>query len=88
MKPSFLNLFMKKFTRGRVVPTFGQSLLAYPWDYWLGCALFSEAGKRQKRSRQALFTRIEELVDEVRLDVIMPIYDAGDKKVGELVLLV
>ena len=44
---------------------FGKQLLVYLCDDWLGSAVFAEIGKHQKRARQALLARIEQLIDQV-----------------------
>jgi hypothetical protein len=72
MKPSFLNLFMKWLTRGRVVPMISASV-SWLIGMVIGCGPpllpLAEIRQHQERSRQALFARIEQLIDQVRLDV-------------------
>ena len=66
--PSFLNLFMKKLTRGRVVPTISARI---SWDT-LGSARRGPSGlavlcEKQECPGQALLGGIEKLVDQVLL---------------------
>jgi hypothetical protein len=63
MNPNFLNLFIKKLTRERVVPTISANVS------WLnlgiatsGLSFFAEVSKQQKNPGQSLFAGIEELV--------------------------
>jgi hypothetical protein len=73
MSPSFLNLFMKKFTRPRVVPDhFRKRLLGDLRYLSLRTGLLAVTREQQKRSGEPLFTRVEELVDEVRFDAGVP----------------
>jgi len=66
MNPSFLNLFMKKFTRDRVVPTMPrQRRLGNLSAARVGLFLFSVARQQQERPRQALFAGVEKLIDQV-----------------------
>ena len=69
MKPSLLNLFRKKFTRERVVPTISASV---------SCEIFGTSARRlvllpvarqqQQRAGQPLLARVEELIDQVFFD--------------------
>ena len=73
MSPRFLNLFMKKFTRPRVVPDhFRKRLLGDLRYLSLRTGLLAVTREQQKRSGEPLFTRVEELVDEVRFDADVP----------------
>jgi hypothetical protein len=55
MKPNFLNRFMKKLTRERLVPIiFRQNLLADLWNYTLRCVFLAEASEQQKDPGQPL----------------------------------
>ena len=45
-----------------------QRLLAYLRDYRLGFAFLAEVGQHQEQPGEALLTRIEQLIDEVRFD--------------------
>src|SRR5271165_1680608 len=65
IKPSFLNLFMKKFTRERVVPTMLQRLLRHFRQCAHRLILFSIPRQKQQRSRQPLLARIEQLIDQI-----------------------
>jgi hypothetical protein len=79
---------MKKFTRDRVVPIISASLLTHVWRYRLGRVFFAEAGQYYERSRQALFARIEQLIDQVRLSAVVSFDRVRNKQVGELVFRV
>ena len=63
MKPSFLNLFMKKFTRDRVVPTISAST---SWE------ILGSTREQEQRAGQPLFTRVEQLIDEVLFEASIP----------------
>ena len=72
MNPSFLNLFMKKFTRERVAPIISASV---------SCEIFGSvrvgiglavARQQQQRPREPLFARVEQLIDQVRFDADVP----------------
>ena len=68
MNPSFLNLFMKKFTRERVAPIISASVSCEIFGSvrcGLACAV---ARQQQQRPREPLFARVEQLIDEVRFD--------------------
>jgi hypothetical protein len=44
-----------------------QGILTYSWNNNFGSALLAETGKQQKNSSKTLLTRVEKLVDQVRL---------------------
>jgi hypothetical protein len=68
IKPSFLNLFMKKLTRGRVVPIISASV---SWLIFVvigsGVPSLPKFASSSQRASQALFTRVEQMVYKVRL---------------------
>ena len=88
MSPSFRNLFMKKFTRDRVVPIISASV---------SCEIFGSgplridlavAREQQQRPGEPLFAGVEELIDEVRLDADVPRQHVRDEAVRERRLFV
>ena len=89
MKPSLRNLFMKKLTRDRVVPLISASVS------WLilamtgsGLLFLAEVGQKQEQPGKPFFTRIEQLIDEVRFSPDRPAQKMADKHLGEGRLLV
>jgi hypothetical protein len=89
MKPSFLNLFLKKFTRERVVPIISARVSRpHVWDYFLGPVFFAEAGEQQKSARQPFFARIEKLIDQIRLSNLVTLHQVRDKEVRKLMFFV
>ena len=84
MKPSFRNLFMKKFTRDRVVPTISASIScdSFRQDL-LWFALLPVARQQQQRARQPFLARIEQMVDEIFLDPDVARQHVRDEAVGE-----
>ena len=89
MKPSFLNLFMKKLTRDRVVPIISASISCDTLGstFWR-LALLAIARQEQQSARQPFFTGIKELVYQVLLYSDVSRQHIGDEPVGELVFLV
>src|SRR4029450_5501411 len=67
MNPSLRNLFMKKLIRERVVPTRAARISDGPFP-----SLLAEIGQEQEKPGQAAFARIEQLVDQVRLNLNVP----------------
>ena len=68
MKPSFLNLFMKKFTRERVVPIISASVSCEILrQHALRLVRLAVTRQQQQRPGQPLFAGIEQLIDEVLL---------------------
>ena len=60
MKPSFLNLFMKKLTRDRVVPIISASVTWLIFaDHRLGHAFLAEIRQQQKQAGKALLARTD-----------------------------
>ena len=60
---------MKKLTRERVrADHLGQGFLANLGDHWLRFPFLPEIGQQQQKPRQALFARIEQLIDEIFFD--------------------
>ena len=89
MKPSFLNLFMKKFTRERVVPTISDSVSCEIFgDHLLRLVLLAVARQQQQRPRQPLLARVEELIDQVLLDADVARQHVRDEAIRQRVLLV
>jgi hypothetical protein len=85
MKPNFRNLFMKKFTRERVVPTISASILLRNfWKNPLGFDFLAVAREKQQRTRQAFLARIEELIDQVFLDSDIPHQHKRYETIGKL----
>ena len=89
MKPSFLNLFMKKLTRDRVVPiisasiscdTLGSTFVRMAWR--------AIAREQQQSARQSFLAGVEELVDQILFDSDVSRQHISDEAVGELVFLV
>ena len=84
MNPSFLNLFMKKLTRGRVVPIISASVS------WLTrVAIGSDRpslpklARRRKGARQALFARIEQLIHQILLHPAVAHQEVGREHLGK-----
>ena len=71
------------YSRTGCANQFCQSLLTNVRDHFLGSAFLAEVGQHQKRSRQPLFARIEQLIDQVRLRAIVTFDHVRDKQVGE-----
>ncbi len=73
MKPSFLNLFMKKLTRARVVPIISANI---SWRYFgkhlLRLGLCAVASEQQKSPSQPLLAGIKKLIDQIFLDSDVP----------------
>ena len=89
MNPSRLNLFMKKFTRERVVPTISASVSCEIFGTTLPrLVLLAVARQQQQRARQPLLARVEELIDQVLLDADVPRQHVRDEAVRQRVLLV
>ena len=89
MNPSFLNLFMKKFTRERVVPTISASVSCEIFgDDLPRLVLLAVAREQQQRPRQPLLAGVEQLIDQVLLDADVPRQHVRDEAIGERVLLV
>ena len=66
----------------------GKHFLAYFGNHRLWCPILAKLGKQQQGPRQALFTRIEELVDQVLLDANVAGKHVGNEDIGESVVLV
>jgi len=68
MKPSFLNLFMKKLTRERVVPIISASISWETWKhlFWLG--FLAVPSEQQKSPRQSFLAGVKKLIDQILLD--------------------
>ena len=67
---------------------FRQSFLTHVGVHGLRHGFFAEPGQYQKRSGQAFFAGIEELIDQVRLRAIVTFHHIRHKQVGQLVFLV
>jgi hypothetical protein len=65
MNPSFRNLFMKKFTRERVVPTISASVSCDSRELAMGCFGLTVARQQQQRAGEALLARVEQLINQV-----------------------
>ena len=83
MSPSFLNLFMKKFTRdARRADHFRERLLGDLRQRSLRIGL-AVARQQEQRPGEPLFAGVEELIDEVRFDADVPRQHVGDEAVRE-----
>src|SRR3984893_6930587 len=83
MKPKFLNLFMKKLTRGRVVPTISASV-SWLILAMIGSGLLLSIVRQQKeKPREALFAGVEQLIDQVGFDTTVACHQMGHKLLGE-----
>ena len=73
MKPNFRNLFMNWLTRDRVVPIISASV---SWLTFVmivsGLPSLPKLANKQKSPCQALLTRIEQLIDQVRFNADGP----------------
>ncbi len=86
MKPSFLNLFMKKLTRDRVVPTISASISCDTLGSgFVRMALRAIAREQQQSARQPFLAGVEKLVDQVLFDPDVSRQHIRDEAVGELV---
>ena len=72
MNPRSLNLFMKKLTRDRVVPTISARASGEIFDPLFGPSLIAVARQQQERPRQPLFTGVEEMIDKIGFDAEVP----------------
>ena len=89
MKPSFLNLFRKKFTRERVVPTISASVSCEIFGTHADrLVLLAVARQQQQRARQPLLAGVEELIDQVLFDPDVARQHVRDEPVGHGGLLV
>ena len=88
MNPSFLNLFMKKFARGRVAPIISASVLLRDPRQHAMCLVWFTLTRQQQRPGEPLFGGVEELIDEVRFDTHVPSQHVRDEPVREGVLIV
>ena len=86
MKPSFLNLFMKKFTRERVVPTISASISCdILGKHSLRPIFLAIARQQQQRARQPLLARVKQLIDQILFDSDVSRKHVRDEPIGELV---
>src|SRR5271170_690455 len=86
MKPSFLNLFMNKLTRDRVVPMISASISCDTlWSAFFRLSGRAVARKQQQSAREALLGRVEKLIDEICFDSDVSRQHMSDEAVGELV---
>ena len=75
---------MKKLTRERVVPIISaRCLLADLRDHRFRFPFLAEIGQQQQKPRQALFARIEQLVDEIFFDANVAGQQMRDKERGK-----
>ena len=80
---------MKKFTRDRVVPDdLRERLLRQLRQHALRLVRLAVTRQEQERARQPLFTRVEQLIDEVLLDPNVPREHVREKPVRERRLVV
>src|SRR5208282_1121755 len=87
MKPSFLNLSMKKFTRERVVPTISASISCEIFgEHHLRFVLRAVARQQQQRASQPLLAGVKELIHQILLDPDVPRKHVRDEPVGKLML--
>ena len=74
MKPSFLNLFMKKFTRERVVPIISASVSCETsGQQAFGAFAPAVAGQEEQRAGQPLFAGVEQVVHQVGFHADVPL---------------
>jgi hypothetical protein len=85
IKPSFLNLFMKKFTRDRLVPTMLAMVSCELLAGGSGAGRPLRSAPKQQRPCQAFFAEVEEWIDQVFLDANVVREHVGDKMVGQFV---
>ena len=72
MKSSFLNLFMKKFTRERVVPTISARVSRLTCGITVSVLASFPARESSKSARaNRLLARIEQLINQVRLCAVV-----------------
>ena len=84
MNPSFRNLFMKKFTRERVVPTISASVSCDTFGKRAVSRLgFTVTRQQQERAREPLLAGVEELVDEILFDPDIPRQHVGKEPIRE-----
>jgi len=66
MKPNFLNVFMKKLTRGRLVPAISTRVFLTEFgDSNLGLSILAEASQQEQKASQSFLAGIEKLVNQV-----------------------
>ena len=75
---------MKKLTRARVVPIISANVS------WLifgnngsELTIFTKVGKNQERPSQAFLARVEQLIDQIRLNTTVADQEMRDKKLGK-----
>src|SRR6185312_14745514 len=88
MKPSFLNLFMKKLTLDLVVPIISARVS------WLTLAITGSGlpslpkfAINRSTLRQALLARIEQLIDQVRFNADIPSEEMRHEQLGKFRLV-
>ncbi len=85
MKPFFLNRFMKKLTRERVVPTIAARVSWLTLGMTLcGSRFLAKMREEQEDPGEPLLARVEELVHQVFLDANVAGEQVGDEELREL----
>jgi hypothetical protein len=88
-EPELAELVHKKaHARARRADYLRERLMANLPNDRLVYSLFTEVRHEEEHPRQSLFTRVEELVDQVLLDPYVPGQEVGYKLFGELRLVV
>src|SRR6266851_3107353 len=87
MKPSFLNLFMRKLTRVRVVPIISASISCDTLGtIFLRLGFLAVASKQQKSPSQPFLAGVKKLIDQIFLDPDVPRKNVRHEAVGERML--
>src|SRR5260370_39914646 len=87
MKPSFLNLFMKKLPRVRVVPIISASVSRDTLGIiFLRLGFLAVASKQQKSPSQPFLAGLKKLIDQIFLDPDVPRKNVRHEAVGERML--
>ena len=83
INPSLRNLFMKKFTRERVVPTISASVSCESFGRYARRLFLPVSGEEQERTGEPLFAGIEELIDQILFDSDVAHQHVLEEPVGE-----
>ena len=83
MNPRSRNLFMKKLTRERVVPTISASVSCDIFGIRQRLVRLAVARQQEQDAREPLFARVEQLIDEVLLDADVPRQHVREEPLGQ-----
>ena len=84
MNPHFLNRFMKKLTRDRVVPTiFAQRLLTDLRNHRFGNPFLAKMSEHKKDAGQPFLAGIKQLVNQIFFVADIPRQQECDEEIGK-----